>query len=478
MSLQAALARDRYLPGMRENECRWATGRLRALLRGRCRSLHAQAGFTLIEVLVSAALLMVVAGGVLAGIEGPSAIASKTEARSEASALAQQDQERMRGMAVSSLIGYSNTRTVTVGASTYTVLSNAVWIRDANDTNSCTVPGNSTSGDYLKISSKVTPPGTRAPVELDSLIALPPGTAASSQGDLSVQLKNQLDQPVVGQSVTMSGPPSMTVPTNSAGCAVFGLVNAGTYTISYSTVGWVDPSAVTSVSFTTSVTSGSTNLVTKNYAQSARIHATVNTSVSGTVQASNARAMTVVNAGIPAGTLTFNAANVNTGQTAFDMDLYPFPSGYGVWAGSCSSGDPTKYAQAAVTAAPGPGATANVSVRQPAVNLTLKRNNVLYASQHVRVTSTDAGCNSVVTSTTTSTGIFADPGFPYGNWTVCGDDGTNHASGPLVGTNPLGSAALALNIPIPSGGGNGGNGNGNGGNGGGTVPAANAGVCP
>jgi hypothetical protein len=74
--------------------------------------------------------------------------------------------------------------------------------------------------------------------------------------------------------------------------------------------------------------------------------------------------------------------------------------------------------------------------------------------------------------------VFNDPGFPYGNWGVCGDDGTNHASGTVVGTAPLGSAALALNIPIASGGGNGGNGNGNGGNGGGTVPAANQGTCP
>jgi hypothetical protein len=268
----------------------------------------------------------------------------------------------------------------------------------------------------------------------------------------------------------------MSVPTNTAGCAVFGLVNAGTYTVTFSRTGWVDPSAVSNVSFTTSVTSGSTNLVNHSYAQAGRIHATVDTSVSGTVKSSNARAMTVVNAGVPTGTLTFNAVNVNTGQSAFDMDLYPFPSGYGVWAGSCSSGDPTKYGLAAVSGAPGPGATVNVNVRQPAINLTLKRNNVLYASQHVRVTSTDAGCNSAITSTTNASGVFADPGFPYGNFTVCGDDGTNHASGPLVNTNSLGTA-IALNIPIPSGNGNNGNGNGNG-NGGGSVPAANQGTCP
>src|SRR5437667_5684290 len=112
-------------------------GRLRAHLIGARLRFRGQGGFALIEVVVSAALLLVVAGGVLAGIEGPSNISGKNEVRSQASDLAQQDQERLRGMSFSSLVGYTATTPVTVGNVTYSRYSSAVRIRDNNDPDSC-----------------------------------------------------------------------------------------------------------------------------------------------------------------------------------------------------------------------------------------------------------------------------------------------------------------------------------------------------
>src|SRR4051812_44591517 len=139
---------DRYLTCMREIRDR---GRFRAHLLGARSRLRAQSGFALIEVVVSAALLLVVAGGVLAGIEGPSSIATKNESRSQATDLAQQDQERLRSMAFSSLAGYTQTTPVTVGNVTYSRYSSAIWMRDNNDPDSCNTQANSTGGDYLKI---------------------------------------------------------------------------------------------------------------------------------------------------------------------------------------------------------------------------------------------------------------------------------------------------------------------------------------
>jgi Tfp pilus assembly protein PilV len=435
---------------MGEIQRRGAISRVRASLRGRRRSLRAQAGFALIEVVVSAGLLMVVAGGVLAGIDGPSAIAGRNETRSQASSLAQQDQERMRAMTVTSLIGYTNTRNVTVGGQTYSVYSKAIWIRDANDTNSCTVPGNDTSGDYLKVTSKVTPPAAGAvPFQLDSLLALPAGSAATAKGDLSVLLKNQLDQPVVGQNVSISGPQSMTVATNTAGCAVFGLVNAGTYTVTYSRTGWVDPSAVSSVSFSTSVTSGSTNLLTKNYAQAATLNVSVDTAVSGVVSASLAKNMTVVNAGIPTGTLSFPSSPAS-GSSTFTLALYPFPSGYGVWAGSCTSGNQTLYGQAAVSAAPGPGASASVTVRQPSIN-PVGTGYTIPSGAHMVYTATSSGCSEKFVAYTTGTpGKLAQPGFPYGQYKLCGDAGGQYAD--LTGFMNNLPAGQAPALPLRGGG--------------------------
>jgi type II secretory pathway pseudopilin PulG len=420
-------------------------------LRSRLRS---ERGFALIEVVVSAALLIVVAGGVLAGIDGPSAISGKNEARTQAADLAQQDQERLRAMSFTSLLGYQQTTPVTVQGVTYSRYSKASWVRDNNDTNSCTIPGDDTSGDYLKIVSRVTPPGGQPPVELDSLMAAPPG-GTSSKGTLAVQIKDQLDNPVVGQSVTIAGPETDTTTTNSVGCAVFGLVQQGTYTITFSRTGWVDPSAINAVSQTTSVSAGSTTIVNHSYAQAGRLNVHVDTKVgAAAAQASPAKAVMVANGGIPAGTLTFNAPAVPAvGSTDFALDLFPFPSGYGVWAGTCTSGDPTKYGVAGVVAAPGPGGTVNVTVRQPAINVTgatgvpgvAPATYTLPSGSHVVYTSIDAGCGEKRSqATTASGGVLANPGMPYGNYKLCVDQ-----SGAYGQKNFLSNIAAGQSTTVP-----------------------------
>src|SRR4051794_17382731 len=282
--------------------------RFRAHLQGARLRLRAQSGFALIEVVVSAALLLVVASGVLAGIEGPARTSAKDETRSQATDLAQQDQERLRSMTFSSLVGYTQTTPVTVGGVTYSRYSSAVWIHDNGDPDSCNTQANASTGDYLKITSRVTPPATSGPpVQVDSLMATPPGQY-SNKGTLAVLLTNHLNQPVVGQSVSIAGPVNMTVPTNSVGCAVFGAVDRGTYTATFSRAGWVDPAAVTAVSIPTSVTANSTTIVPHLYAPSGRINVTVDTQAGAPPAVlSPAKAVMVSNGGIPTGTLTFNA---------------------------------------------------------------------------------------------------------------------------------------------------------------------------
>ena len=356
---------DRYLTCMREirDRCRF-----RVHLLGARRRLRAQAGFALIEVLVSAALLVIVAGGVLAGIEGPSNIATKNESRSQAADLAQQDQERLRSMSFSSLVGYTQTTPVTLGGVTYSRYSSAIWIHDNGDPDSCNTQSNASTGDYLKITSRVTPPaGGGPPVQVDSLMAAPPGQY-SNKGTLAVLLTNHLNQPVVGQNVSITGSVNMTVPTNSIGCAVFGAVDRGNYTVTFSRSGWVDPAAVTNVSLATAVTANSTTIVPHQYAPAGRINVSVDTKVGATAPvASPAKAVMVSNGGIPTGTLTFPAPPTPVqGVSTFALDVFPFTSGYNIWAGSCATNNPTLYSQPPFTATPTAGGSAGVTVRQPA----------------------------------------------------------------------------------------------------------------
>src|SRR5205085_10695454 len=131
-----------------------------------------------------------------------------------------------------------------------------------------------------------------------SLMAAPAG-AYTNKGTLAVMLTNQANQPVVGQSVSIAGPVNMTVPTNSIGCAVFGLVDKGNYTVTFSQAGWLDPAGVNAVSLATSVTASSTTIVPHQYAQSGRINLSFDTSVNGAAPVlSPAKGAMVSNGGI------------------------------------------------------------------------------------------------------------------------------------------------------------------------------------
>jgi Tfp pilus assembly protein PilV len=426
--------------------------RFRASLSRTRRRLRAESGFALIEVVVSAALLMVVAGGVLAGIDGPANIAGKDEVRTQASAIAQDDVERMRGMPFTSLVGYTATTPITIGGATYSRTSTAVWVRDNSDTDSCSTAADDTSGDYLRITSTVTPPGAGVqPVKLVSLISAPPG-ASATKGTLAVQIKDQLDQPVVGQSVSISGPVNMTVATNTAGCAVFGLVEKGTYNITFSKPNWLDPSSTNVVNRSTSVTAGSTTIVNHNYALAGTINVAVDTKVGAAAATSSpAQAITVENGGIPTGTLTFPApASPVQGSSSFALKVYPFPTGYGVWAGKCAAQKPPAGQQ--ITASPGPGATVGVTVRQPAITVTGATGVPSYpgtyplpTGTHIVYTSADGTCTEKRSqNTTAANGVMLYPGMPYGNWKLCIDSGGAYGQ-----KNQLSNVAAGISTVVP-----------------------------
>src|SRR5919204_544579 len=73
-----------------------STGALRARARG-------QEGYGLVEVLVSALLVALIAVGVFAGFDAASATSGNNKSRGVAATLAQQDQQRMRAMKLSDL---------------------------------------------------------------------------------------------------------------------------------------------------------------------------------------------------------------------------------------------------------------------------------------------------------------------------------------------------------------------------------------
>src|SRR3954469_10732743 len=89
------------------------------------RTPRSEDGFALIEVIVSAAVLALVALAVLSGIDASAGSSAREKARAVAASLAEQDQETMRAMNVDQLIAVNGTapRSVPVDGITYTVTS-------------------------------------------------------------------------------------------------------------------------------------------------------------------------------------------------------------------------------------------------------------------------------------------------------------------------------------------------------------------
>ena len=133
--------------------------------------------------------------------------------------------------------------------------------------------------------------------------------------------------------------------------------------------------------------------------------------------------------------------------------MFPFTSGYGVYAGNCASADPVSYnpsywTQGSGFTTPSPGGSSSVTVREPAVNLLVTRSGSPLGGAHVIARATGAGCVEARSLTTNAQGALTSPGLPFGTYTVCADDGTHFFSKPgVVNTNPAGTAAVPLAIP-------------------------------
>ncbi len=408
---------------------------LRSLRRG-------QAGFALVEALISAALLAMISLSVLAGIDATANSTGREKARAAGVMLAEQDQERMRAMRAEELETYSPLpRTEVIDGITYSIASKGVWIRDdTGGTQSCT--NNEKQVDYLKITSTVTSNRKNTkPVTLTSLVSPPP---ASPQGTLVVKVLNRDNAPVTNLPVAITGASSATATTNDVGCALFPQVAVGSYTVTLNKPGGnypsVDKAGNAPATLGTEVTVGAVRYETMYFDQSGRIPVKFNTTdlpglrgTAGGTLASTSR-YARVSPPPPTTRAAFDAGAPATQIIA--SNLFPFVEPYGVFAGRCDGAKPAADDILSIPVARGAD-TAAVTVRQPALNVRVDRRTgstaVWAENATVKATMTDgSGCSDTIDLVTTN-GTSAqdgwvskddaiasyDPGIPYGTWTVC-----------------------------------------------------------
>ena len=160
----------------------------------------------LVEVMVGAVVLAIVTTALLNGIDGAQSQGTTNKARSTASALAEQDQERLRAMPVATLAACCTpaSRTVTVRGVDYTVTSSVAWVTDQGGPVSCS--NNSKTAANLRITSAVTSNATKGTIDEVSLVTPPPGTFSPGQGRGIVKV-NKADgtRRAVGVGVSLIG---------------------------------------------------------------------------------------------------------------------------------------------------------------------------------------------------------------------------------------------------------------------------------
>jgi prepilin-type N-terminal cleavage/methylation domain-containing protein len=402
------------------------------------RLLRQESGFTLIEVVVSAALLAVVTAGVYAGIDGPTKISGQAKERAAASNLAQADQERMRAMRFADLQNYAPTpATQTIDGTKYTIASRADWVDDSDAANACTVPNN--QGDYLKLSSTVSWAGGGAgnPAVITSLLAPPVNDSTNGTGNIVVTLTDQANAPVANIPVTISGRTNATKSTDANGCAVFTNVLAGNYTATLNSAGYVDNQNAQAVTMQAGVSAGSTIQLQHSYAKAGQV--TVNFVASdGTTPVSWTKASVGSGALLSPKVLTsgVGVTSLNTGKT-----LYPSTSGsYVGWAGGCA--DPgSPYNQTATPTPLAPNGISSVNVILPILTLKVPTTG-LPSAPRIVVKPSDPSCTDTFT-VPAATVVGTSPNqqyqwtmrLPRAKYSLCADLLSNRTQNPFTISN-------------------------------------------
>lgn len=391
-----------------------------------------EAGFALIEVVVSALILAVVTGGVVKLLSTTARSEAEQRHKAQAYAIAQEDQARMRAMRVPALLTSVKgaPRQVTVGNTTYTVTSTAEFINATSENTGCGI--GTSSDDYLKVGSEVTWPtrGSMSPAKLKSIINPPGGSLDSSKGTLVINTVNAKEEPISGVGVSGTGAGTFSGSTDSNGCIRFVDLNAGKYTLTTSKAGsYVDENGSPPGARAISVVGASSNTITIMYDTAGSLEANFvvrESASSSKTKPTKVEGLVLVQNGMTAQQKLVMASPTNTLQEKIKAtNLFPFKTPYAVYASGCmrkvTEESTPPYGSVTIS----PGANKTLAVQIPALFLTVRKSSPsgdLNASgAKVRIDETDPDCSGslIRNTTTTSTGTLADPGLPWGTYEIC-----------------------------------------------------------
>lgn len=377
-----------------------------------------EAGDTLIEVLISAVLIVAVIVATLTGLNNANHATSLDRERSQADALAQQDEDQLRSEPIAKLSELSETheavlQEVTSGGTHYTITSTAQYKSDKTGTASCT--STSATADYIETTSTVTWPaiGKTAPV-VETGIVSPPADSA-----LIVQVIGASGEPVPKMTVQATGPSTITTETSADGCAILA-VNPGEYSLNVSRAGYVDQYGFTESNKDPHYSS-SFYVIAESTAKKSFQFAPAGT-IEAKFTGANAEGDTFVAFNALTSLKEFGKLESYHATETSGATLFPFASKYTVYAGNCEADLPTSNGQASNPEVEvKPGGTSIVNVPVAAIGIAVKAGTkAVPGASLTSFTGTleDTGCKTVRKFTTT-TGVLPKPGMPFGAYSLC-----------------------------------------------------------
>jgi type II secretory pathway pseudopilin PulG len=384
-----------------------------AATRGRLSSLSAKEdGFTLIELTVSALIILLIAAGVAQALIGSTHFSGHQRFHAQADEVAQQDQERLKGMSDQQLSALNQTRTVTLGTSQFTVTSTAVFL-DATGNSSC----QSGTAAYYKLTSTASwTEGTQTPSVTEEAIV-----ARAVTGAVLQQVKDQTGTAgLSGVTVSVDGQNSgydTSGLTDSNGCTMITGLPTDSYAITLAAAGYVDangnpspPGASAAVSSNGVATppalvlgqAGSASVTFTTAANGGRT-----LPISGYELSYYGLGGSHMTSFKSAGSATTPAATVSTPPSSSGGgSLFPFYSpasgytnNYQLWAGVCEQEQPLQPLTNTGAATVQPGGAATASVDEPAIDAAFKYNGGYVTPAHVKIKFTGSGAGGNCTDT-------------------------------------------------------------------------------
>jgi Tfp pilus assembly protein PilV len=390
--------------------------------------LPSEGGFALIEVVISAFLIVLVGSAVLGLVTSSTRSAYQQRARTQAYSLAQEDQSRLRTLRISTLDGLSENRTVTLNGTVFNVESSGVFVNSTSGSASCSE--NESSPDYVRITSTVTQKsGKGSPISLRSIIAPSNGSLDPTHGDIVISATNGQGQPLQGLVLTGNGASNFSGETDENGCAIFADLPAGTYTLTPSGVGLVDKTGKAPTSQPVQLGGNQTQRIPLMYDKPGSLRSPFYYKIGTTSTSIVPSKVMLYNAesGSTATSYTPTTETVGTTKYAAMSNIFPFKTAYSIYAGSCEGDQPGSTGTEGIGTAivPSAGSVTSGQIRMPTLELTVA--NGTTKLQGAKVVLTDEDCPSTkYTYTTeanghqseTSTGPMT-PAVPWSKYKIC-----------------------------------------------------------